>query len=181
MIACEDFELSPLESFTNYTEYKRGFPRLRTTTWCSPLRYLVVLPASLFGLDPISGILVGPQPRGRVYISQNIRPMVDDPRDVADLPFPRLAPLIKGLARRFLDSADDMAMVGAEQLVDGMNLDRAWLDKNIDQSDPEARDLIKGLINGKKSRLDAFNGNSITCYVKDEDEAAAVKKIPGYE
>ena len=178
--ASEDFEPCPLESFNNYTEHKRGFPRLGTTPWCSPAQYLVVLPASRFGLDPIAEILVGPQSRGRVFVSPRIRNMMEDPQHVADLPFPRLARLIKGLARRFLDSEDDMAMVNTEQLVDGMNLDHAWLDKNIDETDPEARNLIKGLINGKKSRLDDLNGNLVTCYVKDDDEAAALTKIPGY-
>ncbi|ODA77261.1 hypothetical protein RJ55_06888 [Drechmeria coniospora] len=47
-------------NFNNYTEYKRGMPRVRTAGCASPSRSMVIFPASLFGLDPIEHVLVPP-------------------------------------------------------------------------------------------------------------------------
>ncbi|KYK54459.1 hypothetical protein DCS_06417 [Drechmeria coniospora] len=42
--------------------------------------------------------------------------------DIATLRLPRLVPPLKDMASRYLNAADDVAMIAAEQLVDDMNL-----------------------------------------------------------
>ncbi|KAH8883277.1 hypothetical protein GQ53DRAFT_732457 [Thozetella sp. PMI_491] len=161
------FEPCELESFNNYTEYKRGLPRLRTTQG-SPVQHVLILPASQLGLDPISKNLVE-QPVGRdAFLSRHILDMLPA-HAVPDIPLPRLAALLKGLARRYLDTEDDAAMIATEQLVDGMDLDQSWCSKNLDKTDREALGLITSLVDGKKSRMDDFNGNLITCFFTEID------------
>ncbi|RYO85722.1 hypothetical protein DL766_009367 [Monosporascus sp. MC13-8B] len=171
----EPFELD--SDFNNYTEYKRGFPRVRTTRWTYPPQAIVVFPAPFFGLDPIETILVPPSADQKVHISKEIPDLSQE--EIANLPLPRLAPLLKGLAKRFLDTGDDVAMIAVEQLVDGMNLDEAWAKKQLEGSDATLITLVMNQIRSKKSRIDYFTENKITCFISDEEEAENVRLIPG--
>ncbi len=99
---------------------------------------------------------------------------------MAALPLPRLAPFLAGLATKFLLTNDDKSMIAVEQLVDGMNLDESWVDSQLPDCPQIVRDLIMRQIHGKKSRIDYVSDNQITCFVRDEAEAAHVRSIVGY-
>ncbi|KAH9894527.1 ser/Thr protein phosphatase [Xylariomycetidae sp. FL2044] len=173
------FEPSKVEEdFSNYTEYKRGYPCVRTTTWVHPPQTIVIFPAAHFGLDPIEDALLSPpSPDQRVHISKEIPDMSRD--EIFNLPLPRLAPLIIGLASRFLGQQDDMAMIGVEQLIDGMNLDESWMEQQLGGADDSVRSLIKSSIYGKKSRIDYYSDNKVTCFIRDQEEAHNIQHIPG--
>ena len=181
-LLCSTGLFEPLEQdkeFNNYTEYKRGFPRVRTTSWTHPLQTTVIFPATFFGLDPIEKVLVPPFADRSIYFSKEITNL--GAQDIAALPLPRLAPLLRGLAKRYLDTKDDVSMIAVEQLVDGMNLDAAWAESNLEGSEVALLDLVTDQIDGKKSRIDYFSDNKVTCFISDEDEAKNVRFIPGFE
>ena len=72
-------------------------------------------------------------------------------------------------------------MIALEQLVDGMNADESWVQDNLEASESAVAALVTHLVRNKKGRLDPFSGNTVTCFVRDEAEAEAVKLIPGFE
>lgn len=172
------FQSCELEGdFNNYTEYKRDIPRVRTTPWCPP-QTIVIFTAAFFGFDSIKNILIPPIHERNIHISKEIQLNRDD---ITDLHFPRLAPLLKGLARRFLDTRDDVAMIAVEQLVDGMNLDEAWVERQLGGADATLLDLVMSQIRSKKSRIDYYMDNQITCFISDQEEAEKVRLIPGFD
>lgn len=176
----ESFEFGQdIEELNNYTQYKHGFPHLRTTGWVYPPQTVVIFPAALFGLDPIDKVIIQPTNNPTVHISKEVSGLSRE--DIANLPLPRLAPLIAGLAKRYLDTADDMSMIAVEQLVDGMNLDECWVQKHLGDYDPAPGTLVMGRVRSKKSRIDYYSENEITCFVRDEEEAKNVRSIPGFE
>lgn len=79
-------------------------------------------------------MLVGPPADRKFHISKEVQGL--DPNTIANLPLPRLAPLISGLGRRYLDTRDDVSMIALEQLVDGMNPDEQWVQQHLEDSDP---------------------------------------------
>ncbi|KAK6222221.1 hypothetical protein QIS74_04476 [Colletotrichum tabaci] len=173
------FEPVSLENdFNNYTEYRRGFPSVRTTGWAYPPQTLVIFPATLFGLSPIEDALVPPFVATKVFLSKEITDLAR--QDISELPLPRLAPLIKGLAKRFLDARDDVAMIAVEQLVDGMNLDESWAKTNLEGSDADVVALVMDQIRNKDLRIDDFSENKISCFIGSEEEAENVRRIPGF-
>ncbi|OAA47563.1 ser/Thr protein phosphatase [Metarhizium rileyi] len=167
----------PDGDFNNYTEYKRHVPRIRTTSWCPP-QTIVIFTTAFFGFDSIEDVLIPPISQPNIHISKEIQLNWED---IADLHLPRLAPLLKGLARRFLDERDDVAMIAVEQLVDGMDLDEAWVERQLEGSDAALVDLVVGLVRSKRSRIDYYMENKTTCFVYDEEEAERVRLIPGFE
>ncbi|KAH7237913.1 ser/Thr protein phosphatase [Fusarium solani] len=173
------FEPFPSDSESNnYTEYRRGFPRVRTTLWTKPPQAITIFPAALFDLGPIEKHLVR-FADCKVHISKEMSHL--DAVDIAALPLPRLAPLLRGLAKRYLDTQDDMAMIAVEQLVDGMNLDEAWVERNLKDSDPALLSLAMNRIHGKESRIDYYSDNTITCFISGPEEAESVRLIPGFD
>ncbi|KAI8710432.1 hypothetical protein NCS52_01573400 [Fusarium sp. LHS14.1] len=173
------FETFPSDSESNnYTEYRRDFPRVRTTLWAKPPQAITIFPAALFDLGPIEKHLIR-FADCKVHISKEISHL--DAEDIAALPLPRLAPLLGGLAKRYLDTQDDMAMIAVEQLVDGMNLDEAWVERNLKDSDPALLRLVMNRIHGKESRIDYYSDNTITCFISGPEEAKSVRLIPGFE
>jgi hypothetical protein len=152
---------------------------VHTTGWIYPAQTIVIFPASFFGLDPIEGVLIPPSVDRRVHFSKEIPDLSRE--DIAALPLPRLAPLLVGLAKRFLETKDDVAMIAVEQLIDGMNLDENWAAKNVENSNAKLLDLIMGQIGSKKSRIDYFSDNKITCFISNEEEAESIRLIPGFE
>lgn len=84
--------------------------------------------APFFGLDPIQDVLIQRTAGQKAHISKEI--MDSTSENIVKLSLPRLPPLLKGLAKRFLKTGDDVAMIAVEQLVDSMNLD-AWVERNL--------------------------------------------------
>lgn len=103
------------------------------------------------------------------------------PEEVRFLPIPQLRPYLIGLCTRYLEFEDDVAMIAAEQLVDGMDITQDWCTKHLTDASSNVHQLIERLVADKGLRLDDFNGNKITCYVADEGEAERLKSLPGYE
>ncbi|ROT35385.1 hypothetical protein SODALDRAFT_353094 [Sodiomyces alkalinus F11] len=173
------FKQSPAVKSDLFTEYKQGYPRLQPTLWTPAACAVIILPDTLFGLQPLEDAIVrreewdsSPLPSKQIV---DIIPSID----LAAIPVPRLSSLLVGLCRRYLDQADDAAMIAAEQLVDGMNLDQDWCSRNISAAGVDVYDLSQQLILGKSSRMDQFSGNEITCFVADEAEAKKLRDIPG--
>lgn len=69
--------------------------------------------------------------------------------------------------------------MAAEQLVDGMDLDEAWLDVQSAAMTLEETCFATKLVREKKSRIDDFSENQIICYISDKEEALRVLQIPG--
>ncbi|KUJ16023.1 uncharacterized protein LY89DRAFT_735167 [Mollisia scopiformis] len=175
------FEPDEIEEFDLYNEYKRGCPRLRSSSWISPSSALVILGDKIYGLNPISKNVLSRDkvPSNPSYSSQ-IMDLIP-PAEINQLPIPRLPVLLVGLCRRFLESHDDVAMIAAEQLVDGMDLDDGWCDRNLSGVSSAVLEMSSRLVAGKTSRLDDFSENTITCFIANEDEVERVRRIPGYE
>lgn len=173
------FTQSPAVKFDLFTEYKRGYPRLQPTSWTSAACAVIILPDTIFGLQPLEDAII----RREEWDSSPLhsREIVDviPSINVAAIPFPRLSSLLVGLCRRYLDQADDAAMIAAEQLVDGMNLDQDWCSRNISAAGADVWELSQQLILGKSSRMDQFSGNKVTCFMADEAEAKQLRTIPG--
>jgi hypothetical protein len=175
------FEPDEIEEFDLYNEYKRGCPRFQSSSWIYPPSTIVILADKIYGLNPISKNVLSRDKASSIpsYSSQ----IVDliPPTDIHQLPMPRLPVLLVGLCRRFLESHDDVAMIAAEQLVDGMDLDEGWCDRNLSSVSSEVLEIASKLVAGKASRLDDFSENTITCFIANKDEAERVRGIPGYE
>jgi len=103
------------------------------------------------------------------------------PTEIHQLPMPRLPVLLVGLCRRFLELHDDVAMIAAEQLVDGMDLEEDWCDRNLSNVSSAVLETASRLVSGKSSRLDDFSKNTVTCFIANKDGAESVRGIPGYE
>ena len=175
------FEPSPLGEFNLFTEYKKGYPRLRATSWSSSHLGLVIFSDTSFGLRPLEeSVVPNIKSLDSACYSKQILDVVAS-NDLNAIPMPCLGPYFSGLCRRYLDLGDDVAMIAAEQLVDGMNLDQNWVTKNIASAEQDVQELARQLIHGKASRLDDLSGNTITCFVANEDEAEALRNIPGFE
>ncbi|RDA94663.1 hypothetical protein CP533_2412 [Ophiocordyceps camponoti-saundersi (nom. inval.)] len=153
------------QSFNNFTEHKRGFPRIQTTGWTLPQQAIVIYPDSFHGLNPLKETLLQLvcDSDHRFHISKELAHL--NRQDIAGLPLPRLAPFLKGLAHRYLASRDDMALIAVEQLVDGMNLDQDWVTRNFAPSDAAVIDLVMKQVDSKQSRIDYVSENLITCFV----------------
>jgi hypothetical protein len=177
------FEPAAIEEFDIYNEYKRSSPRFRSSPWISPPCTFVLLADKSYGLDPLVSNVV---PRGNAapnsnptYSSQIMDLISLD--EVGNLPIPRLPSLFTGLCWRYLESKDDVAMIAAEQLVDGMDLDSEWCTRNLRGISVEIRRLANGLIAGKKSRIDDFSENTVSCFITNAKESGRLRLIPGYE
>jgi hypothetical protein len=72
-------------------------------------------------------------------------------------------------------------MIGVEQLVDGMDIDGEWCSRHLSSEPLTVQDLAAKLVRRKPARLDAFNGNQVTCFIATPEEAKEVHKIAGYD
>jgi hypothetical protein len=177
------FEPKAIEDFDIYNEYKRGFPRFRSSSWISSSCTLVLLADKSYGLDPLVNNIVSlgkTAPNPNPMYSSQIMDLIP-PAEISNIPIPRLPPLFAGLCRRYLESNDDVAMIAAEQLVDGMDLDGSWCTRNLCNASVEVHQLASGLIAGKQSRIDDFSENKVTCFITNAEEAERLRLIPGYE
>ncbi len=98
--------------------------------------------------------------------------------EIKYIPIPTLRSFVQYLCLLYFRKADDMYRIRLEQLVDGMNIDEAWCQKNL--SDEGHLQYVLNLVYSKVDRIDDFSGNLVTCYIADQEAAAAVTRIPGY-
>ncbi|KAK2613105.1 hypothetical protein N8I77_000034 [Diaporthe amygdali] len=176
------FEASELSEsqYDIFSNYKRGFPRLKTAAgWTYPTLHLIIFSSEDFGLDSSgSNRIQWADGEDDGHISPQLLDTV--PKEhVRSLPFPKLPPLLIGYARRYVESQDDPSMIATEQLVDGMDLDEAWCELHLHGVESGVVDVIMERVRTKSQRLDDFSESTVTCYVKDEDEAILVRQICG--
>jgi hypothetical protein len=69
---------------------------------------------------------------------------------------PRLAPFFEGFCRKFCDTRDDFSAIAAEQLVDGMNLDKDRCSNYISPERHKELNFALELVAGKDSRISNF-------------------------
>lgn len=60
---------------------------------------------------------------------------------VGSMLMPRLGPFFEGLGQRYCDTKEDLSVINAEQLVDGMNLDGDWCKNHMSSDRCEAGEL----------------------------------------
>lgn len=176
------------EHLVNYfTAYKAAFPRLaHVETDKLPV---IVYPDSFFHLSPLAmrsnKLLDGIEDS---EISRQIKDVSSNKRLVLSLSMVKLAPLLEGLCRLFIDSGklndgdcDCNHAMNAEQLVDGMDLDADWCLRNLQDKYNEAFTFALRLANGRDRRIDPFWPDQVTCYIADVAERDKLLKVPGRE
>ncbi|EGX95924.1 hypothetical protein CCM_00578 [Cordyceps militaris CM01] len=167
----------PEPTINNYTEYKRGFPRLRTTFLPDRQQTIIIFTAHVYGLEPLAEKTLTIRAPD-CHVSKEMDGF--NAEEMAAMTLPRLAPYLRGQAAKFLSTRDDMAMIAVEELIDGMDLDEGWVSDQLQDCEPAARSLILQNIANKPFRMDHFSENTITCFVRDKEEAEYVKSIAGY-
>jgi len=81
---------------------------------------------------------------------------------------------------RFLESGDVYSRIAAEQLVDGMDITEEWCEHHLEERFLCASGLASDLVHEKRLRMDDFSENKVTCFIRDVEEKALVRNIPGY-
>ncbi|OJD17008.1 hypothetical protein AJ78_02852 [Emergomyces pasteurianus Ep9510] len=130
---------------------------------------MIALLDTFYQPDPLRNNIVQTQAfhREKIRFSRQL--------DFSSIPVPRLATLLQGAARRFLESKEYAAVV-----VDGMNLEDTWC---IDRLDTRKHGMIECVLHriaSKRSRISGFQPGNITCFVETEEEARTLRMIPGY-
>lgn len=165
-----------------YNEYKSKFPRLTTTSWLPDPITFVIFPASVCGLQPLEthafrpGDYIMPDSEFSKEILEDL-----DAEDLRNMLFPRLAPFMTSLAKRYLEWGDDMAAAAVEHLVDGLDISDAWCTTQLHSVSPDVLEFVQERIRGKKSRIAYYQDNTVTCMIVDEEQAKRVSTIPGYD
>ncbi|KAL7621676.1 hypothetical protein AAE478_009003 [Parahypoxylon ruwenzoriense] len=162
----------------NYLE-RMLYPHVKTTQWTHTPQVIVILPSTVMTLGGIDELIPLMSGSIRHCISECIYDFCNG--DIADLRFPRLPLLIRGLANKVITEADTDAMASITQLVDGMNLDEEWLMRNISGLGPAVESLILNEIRSKELRVGLTPGKKITRFVRDSECAVWLKRIAGYE
>lgn len=177
------FKKEGYKNLNAHNEYKSGCLRLVTTAWLHRPVSFVVFPASFYGLQPLDAHTFRPceHVKSDSEFSKEILDTVHE-RDVRNWRFPRLAPYIASLAKRYLETGDDMAAMAVEHLVDGLDLSETWYDQQMDKETPmEVTGFVTRLIRGKKSRIAYYQEHKVTCMIADEEQASKLTRIPGYQ
>jgi hypothetical protein len=173
------FKLEEIEVYDLFKEYKKGFPRLLSTSQTKQRHAVILFPDTHFGLDPLEGSIVCHD--GVPYNTPYSRQILDlvPKAEINYFPVPRLAPFFMGLCRRFLELNDGMARIAVEQLVDGMDLDEQWVKTNLNNTRPEVLRLSMILVSEKSSRCDEFVNSPVTCFIANKEEVESLQRIPG--
>ncbi|KAK8430518.1 hypothetical protein IWX49DRAFT_608371 [Phyllosticta citricarpa] len=173
-IPCKPEEL---EDFDLFNEYKQGWPRFRPTAAdaaSSPTFGIVLFSDKYMKMGPLDQAIV---PRTAALTEEAYSSQILESLPARDLPR-----LMTSLCERYIESGDVMARIGVEQLIDGMDLDEAWCQRNLSSTaSDKVQQLVLSVVQGKKWRIDDFSGKSVTCFIADEEEATRMHGIPGYE
>jgi hypothetical protein len=166
-------------SLNIFTDYKKDSIRLRTEQSNTLPQNFLLFSDKSWSLEPLDANSVCALKSG--VASPQILDSLDDDLGLSGLRFPRLPALFRGLAHRYIEFDDDMAMIASEQLVDGMDLDQEWIERHLSSAGGEIFRLAERLVRRKSSRLDEFNGNAVTCFIATRDEAERLREIVGYD
>ncbi|KAH0564921.1 hypothetical protein GP486_001688 [Trichoglossum hirsutum] len=159
-----------------FTEYKSTYARFSGVK--KPEFIFVVLPDTLFHLNPLKDNVIQEHPTRAEYSDQMLDLVLD--KDVLSFtPLPRLAPFLSGLIRLFNESENYAFAMCAEQLVDGMDLDEDWCNGHLNTRFEEEYKFALKLVKGKSGRVPPMYPNYVTCYISTLDEASRVHRIPG--
>lgn len=179
----QPYEKDPYAELHLYNEYKSTFPRLTTTGWLARPFSFVIFPASICRLQPLATHAFRPVDslQADSAFSKNI--LQDfEADDLKAMTFPRLAPFLTSLTRRYLELDDDnMAACAVEHIVEGLDLSDDWCTQHLDSASPEVVDFVRGRIRGKKARIAYYQDNAVTCMLASEEEAKRASRIPGYQ
>ncbi|ATY65726.1 ser Thr phosphatase [Cordyceps militaris] len=118
----------PEPTINNYTEYKRGFPRLRTTFLPDRQQTIIIFTAHVYGLEPLAEKTLTIRAPD-CHVSKEMDGF--NAEEMAAMTLPRLAPYLRGQAAKFLSTRDDVAMIAVEELIDGMDLDEGWVSDQL--------------------------------------------------
>jgi hypothetical protein len=119
--------------------------------------------------------MIHSHPTGTQY-SEQVLGLVSDKGNLSSIPFPRLAPFLSGLLRRFNESNNNVFAMCAEQLVDGMDLDEEWCESCLDAG---VEEVYRYAVQGKSRHVSPMYPDHVSCYISTPDEAAKVRGIPG--
>jgi hypothetical protein len=167
-----------MEEFDLFTEYKKGFPRLLSTSGTDQTHALILFPDTYYGLDPLEESIVchDKAPYIAPYSRQILDLVTND--EIKYLPLPRLTPFLIDLCRRFLELNDGMVRIAVEQLVDGMDLDEPWVKANLNNTRPEVLQLTMILVSEKSSSCDEFLDSPVTCFIPNREEVESLSTDP---
>lgn len=171
----------PVEDYPNiYTDYKKPYPRFQAFIE-GQYANLIVFPDSFFHLDPLKDNIVDSAAYSveSVKLSRQFN-YSKDANALSAIPVPRLASLLQGLALKYIETDDLNMAICAEQLVDGMDLEKTWCLNHLDTSLSQGIRFIFSLIDSKQLRISQFEPNNITRFVANKEEASALPRIPGY-
>ncbi|KAI1934891.1 hypothetical protein LOZ39_006046 [Ophidiomyces ophidiicola] len=142
---------------------------------------MIVFSDTFCHLDPIQDNIVRlkPNPKDQIRFSRHFDYSID-PNVLSTIPVPRLAAFVQGSARNYLELREDAMAACVEKLVDGMNLDESWCVDHLDTRQDKELQYILAIVATKAARASELGPNRITCIVEEEEEAEAVRMIPGY-
>jgi len=159
-------------------DYKRNARLLRSTAWTSTTQTVLLVPASVYGSDlSETSIVIGPLSAGECY-SRRLTTMMRE-HEISNMPMLRLAPLASGLARRYLDGRDLGAFSALGQLMDAMDLDAAWCEKNLKGYPEDTIRLIESTIRGKPLRNTSLCMEGFKLRGRDAEELKQARGIRG--
>ena len=175
----ELFEPADEDTINIYTEYKRGLPRLRFRN--SSTAHLVLLPDVSSNSKGVVDYVV-PQSLHQQdsEYSFELLDLIPETR-IPSLPLPFLGPLLSDYSRKYIASQDAIAAMAVDGLIDGMDLDELWCERNLTDLEPRGLDYVHSRVQGRVSRIDYFSPNTVTCIILDDEERERLHRVPGRE
>jgi hypothetical protein len=174
---CRLLKISVIPKEDIFTDYKKRFPRFASQE--GPDMQLTLLPDEVYGFQSLENTIIpDDHQHSDSYYSKEILDVLS-PDAIASLPFPSLGAFLGGLCSRYIQSRDVVYAMAAEQLVDGMDINTAWCHVHLEHLSPVEQQFASDLVAGKRSRMDDFSENKITCYVADIQDATNIRQIPG--
>ena len=100
---------------------------------------------------------------------------------ITSLPFPFLGPLLSSCSQRYTSSQDVIPAMAVDGLVDGMDLDESWCERNLINIEPKSLEFVLSRVRSRSSRIDYFSPNTITCIIANSEERERLLNVPGRE
>ncbi len=100
---------------------------------------------------------------------------------ITSLPFPFLGPLLSSCSQKYTSSQDVIPAMAVDGLVDGMDLDESWCERNLINTEPKSLEHVLSRVRSRSSRIDYFSPNTITCIIANSEERDRLFDVPGRE